>query len=143
MQRRFRLFQGFLLISLVVASGCGKNGTNRGAISGEVKLDGRPLEQGSILFTPIEGTKGTVAGGEIANGRYQLSGKAGPTIGWNRIEIRGTRKTGKMVPMPFPARGKMVEEQVEAIPPRFNSGSTLKVEVRPGDNTADFDVTSK
>ena len=87
--------------------------------------------------------KGTVAGGEIVKGRYQLSGKAGPAVGWNRVEIRAMRKTGKMVPMPFPARGKMVEEQVEAIPPRFNSASTLKVEVKPGDNTADFAVESK
>jgi hypothetical protein len=33
--------------------------------------------------------------------------------------------------------------EVIAIPPRFNSASTLKVEVQPGDNTADFQVTSK
>jgi hypothetical protein len=48
-------------------------------------------------------------------------------------------KTGKMVPMPFPSQDKMAEEQVEAIPPRFNSASTLKVEVKPGENTADVE----
>ena len=143
MQRGLRPFLGLLLVSLLVALGCGKDGANRGAISGEVTLDGQPFEQGSILFTPIEGTKGTVAGGEIAKGRYQLSGKAGPTVGWNSVEIRAVRKTGKMVPMPFPSRGKMIEEQVEAVPPRFNSASTLKFEVKPGDNTADFAVESK
>ena len=47
-----------------------------------------------------------------------------------------------MIPKPFPSRGKMTEEQVEAVPPRFNSASTLKFEVKPGDNTADFEVSS-
>jgi hypothetical protein len=128
---------------LLAGIGCGKGDANRGAIAGQVKLDGQPLEQGSILFMPMEGVKGSIADGEIVNGRFQLLGKNGPAVGWNRVEIRALRKTGKLVPKPFPARGKMVEEQVEAIPPRFNSASTLKVEVKPGENTADFAVESK
>ena len=128
---------------LLVGIGCGRSQTHVAAIGGEVKLDGQPLEEGSILLMPMEGTKGAAAGGEIMKGRYRLSGKAGPAVGWNRVEIRGLRKTGKMVPKSFPSRGELIEEYVEAIPPRFNSASTLKVEVKPGDNTANFETTSK
>jgi hypothetical protein len=133
----------FLAAMLLLASGCGRGGADRGAVSGTVKLDGKPVEQGSILFTPIEGARGTVAGGEIKNGRYELSSKTGPVVGRNRVDIRAMRKTGKMVPKAFAPPGEMVPEQVEAIPPRFNLNSELKVEIKSGDNTADFDVSSQ
>ena len=48
-----------------------------------------------------------------------------------------------MIPKGLGATGEMVEEQVEAVAPQFNSESAFKVEVKTGDNTADFDVTSK
>jgi hypothetical protein len=127
---------------LLLLSGCGSGGADRGAVSGTVKIDGKLLEQGSILFTPIEGTHGSVAGGKIENGRFQFSAKTGPALGRNRVEIRAMRKTGKMVPKAFGRPGEMVPEQVEAIPPRFNAKSELKVEIKPGDNTADFEVSS-
>jgi hypothetical protein len=140
---RKRLLPVLLAPLLLFACGCGRSGANRGAVSGTVKLDGKPVEQGSILFTPIEGARGSVAGGEIENGRYQLSAKKGPAIGWNRVEIQAMRKTGKMVRKAFGRPGEMVPEQVSAIPPRFNTKSKLKAEIKPGDNTADFDVSSR
>ena len=145
MRHLLRMHSPFVicLAFLAIAAGCGKKGTNQGAISGTVKLDGKPVEQGSILFTPVDGTKGAVTGGQIEKGLYQLSIAAGAAVGWNRVEIRAMRKTGKMVPRPFAQHGEMVEEQVEAIPPRFNSESTLKVEVKSGENTEDFEVSSR
>ena len=134
---------GFLLVSLLLASGCGQNDANRGAISGEVTLDGTPIVQGSILFVPIEGAVGAVTGGPIENGRYQLSGNIGPAVGWNRIEVHAPRKTGKLIPKGLGGTGEMVDEQVEAVAPSFNSASTLKIEIQPGDNTANFEVTAK
>jgi hypothetical protein len=134
---------GLLLAVLMIVPGCGKKGTNQGAVSGAVKLDGQLLEQGSILFTPIEGTTGVVSGGPIEKGRYQLSGAACAAVGGNRVEIRAVRKTGKMVRTPFGPPGEMVEELANAIPPQFNSASTLKVDIKPGDNTANFEVTSR
>jgi hypothetical protein len=131
------------LVLLLIATGCAKTDANRGTITGQVKLDGQPLEQGSILFTPAEGVKGVVTGGEIKDGKYQLTGKAGPSIGSNRVEIRAVRKSGKMVQKPMAPAGEMVEEMAEAVAPQFNSASTLKFDVKAGDNTADFEVKSK
>jgi hypothetical protein len=131
-----------LFFALFLGIGCGKSHPNAATISGAVKLDGKPIERGSIQFLPMQGVEGSIANGEIVEGRYQLSGKAGPAIGWNRVEISGSRKTGRMVPEPYPKRG-MREETVEAVTPRFNSASTLKFEVKPGENTADFEVSSK
>ena len=123
--------------------GCNADNTRRGEVGGHVTLDGRPVEQGSILFTPIDGTHGVVTGGEIKSGRYGLSAAKGPSVGWNRVEIRAVRKTGKMIPKGLGGTGEMVEEQVEAVAPRFNTESTLTFEIKPGENMADFEVLSR
>jgi hypothetical protein len=140
----YRKQPALVLVSVVflMLTGCGANNANRGNISGAVKLDGKPLEQGSILFAPMEGTHGTATGGTIENGRYKFSGEEGPAIGWNRVEIQAMRKTGKKIPKPFAPPGQTVDELVEAVSPRFNSESSLKVEVKRGENTADFEVSS-
>jgi hypothetical protein len=128
---------------ILFASGCSDRNLRHAAISGEVKLDGRPLEDGSIIFTPIDGAQGKVAGGPIKNGRYQLLRQKGPTVGPNSVEIHGSRKTGKPA---RPSRNPLeqgAEEYEEAVAPRFNSASTLRFEVKPGENTANFEVSSK
>lgn len=131
------------LTMMVPGIGCNRQDTSRGEITGEVTLDGQPLEQGSLLFTPTDGARGVVTGGPINNGKYALSAKDGPSIGWNRVEIRAVRKTGKMAQKPMAPAGEMVEEYAEAIAARFNSASTLNVEVKSGENTANFDVKSE
>ncbi|MBN2296241.1 MAG: hypothetical protein JXM70_27675 [Pirellulales bacterium] len=139
---RYTLALGTLV--LLLAGGCGKPAQPRGAIRGKVTLDGQLLEEGAILFVPISGTKGVVAGGPIQKGEYRLAGEEGPAVGINRVEIRAMpRKTGKMIPDPYKKDGSMIEQRVAGVPPRFNSSSTLKTEVKLGDNVADFEVFSK
>jgi hypothetical protein len=137
MMRRWCCMCVVCLSAALLQSGCRHPAETQAAIEGEVQLDGKPIERGMIQFLPMQGVAGSAAGGEIVGGRYRLSGNTGPAIGDNRVEIRANRKTGKMIPQPFPKRGTM-EETVEAVPPRYNSASTLTVEVKPGDNTADF-----
>ncbi len=133
----------FLLIVPAILIGCNGDTSNRGAIRGAVNLDGQPVELGMIAFLPIEGTVGVATAAEIKDGQYSLPAAKGPGIGRNRVEIRVARKTGKMIPKGLSSTGKMVEEQVEAAAPRFNAQSTLTVDVKSGENTADFDVASK
>jgi hypothetical protein len=133
------------LVIFMASFGCNKRGLNRAAISGAIQLDGKLLENGGILFVPTKDTKGPITGGPIKNGQYELRREVGPVVGWHRVEIHATRKTGRMVAAPFtkPGEGKMIEEQEEAVAPRFNENSTLEVEVKSGDNTADFSVFSE
>jgi hypothetical protein len=144
--RHLRLGTRFAFLGLclaLLAAGCGKNAANRAAISGRVELDGHPLERGSILLASLDGVQRTVTGAEIVDGEYRLTRANGPAVGWNRVEIRAMRTTGKMVSKPYAPHGTMVGESVEAIPAQFNSASTLKVDVRPGGNSANFEVDSK
>jgi hypothetical protein len=132
------------LVLLLLVFGCGKRPLERSEIGGQVTLDGKLLKEGSILFTPMAGTKGTVAGGRIENGRYRLSAANGPAIGWNSVTINAARKTGKKLPQSLGSQnGKPVDAVVEAVAPRFNSDTILKVNIEPGTNTADFAVESQ
>jgi hypothetical protein len=131
-----------LALFLTVCIGCSRSASDRGAIHGNVQLDGKPLEKGSILFIPIEGTRGVVAGTEIENGHFQISQSDGPAVGWNRVEIRSLRKSGRLEQKPYGLRGEMIEHEEEAVETKYNTASMLKEEIRTGSNAIDFQVTS-
>ena len=138
---RFLLFAVTLTALSTAVTGCSRADGNRAAISGRVTLDGTPIEEGSILFVPVEGAAGNVAGGPIKDGRYKLPPNAGAFVGRNRVEIRSPRTTGRTIqyaPGTAPS-----QEVIQMVARRFNAESTLKVEVQPGQNSADFAVGSK
>ena len=124
---------------LLLACGCG-HGVPREAVSGTVTLDGKPLEQGSILFSPL--AAGPSAGGEIAQGRFELIQERGPGTSNYRVEINAWRKTGHSV---YDAERQAHEEMLESIiPAQYNSQSELEVTVEPGgENTFDFQLSSR
>lgn len=132
-----------LCILLCLACGCAKHDPNRAAIHGRVTLDGQPLAHGAIAFIPIQGTRGPAAGMQIVDGQYDISAANGAAIGSNRVEIRSLKKTGKQIERPDSSSHEMIDEEVEAVAATFNSDSTLTFDVKPGNNTADFDVASQ
>lgn len=128
---------------LIVAGimGCGEAPPKRIAISGTVKLDGQPVERGSINFIPEAGSPNLPAGGEIKAGEYNLTADAGPSAGKYRVEIRWSKPTGKKVEMGSPApKGTMIDEVKEAIPAKYNTQSTLEREIGSEESTVDFDL---
>jgi len=127
-----------LLIGLLVPLGCSSgDGLERAQVRGEVQVDGQPLEEGSINFFPAGDAEGPSAGGVIAQGKYDISQESGPVVGKNRVEIRGVKKTGRMVPNHM-APGTMREELVEALPPDVNVKSKMVRDVAKGSNVIDF-----
>ena len=135
------MFQRLFATSIVclLLAGCGDANPRR-AVSGTVTLDDAPLEQGSILFSPL--ASGPSAGGEIQQGRYELAGDRGPAPGSYRVEISSWRSTGRVVVNE--ATGATEENLVSAIPPRYNTRSELEVIVKEdGENTFDFPLESK
>jgi hypothetical protein len=134
---------GLGLVCLFLTYGCGA-GDKRAAVSGKVTLDGQAVESGSITFQPIEGTQGPSAGTAVTKGVYQIPRAQGPLPGVYRVEIYSQRKTGNKIPAGSPAPpGTLVEEVVEAVPARFNAQSTLRSEVRSGNNPLDFNLSAR
>lgn len=126
-----------LFASVLGSTGCGSSGPQRASVSGTVLLDGQPFEEGSINFIPLDGA-GPTAGAPISNGEYRIERNVGVMVGKNKVEVRGNRKTGKQVSR----MGSLVDELVEAVPPEYNTSSTLVRDVVPGHNALDFEVPS-
>jgi len=99
-------------------------------VCGEVQFDGKPVERGTIDFLPVDGTHGPSAGGQIVNGRYQLSEKDGLVLnGVYSVRIVALRKTGVKTPNRLDPNGPPMELERNFIPAKYNSESTLKIRV--------------
>jgi len=136
----------FVVVWLVVAAGCSRSpaGRARVAVSGMVTLDGVPVEHGTIDLLP-SGTGDALrkASTLVAGGRYDIPAAQGPHVGTYRVEIHWPKPTGRKVAGFADTGEDVVDEQAEAIPPRYNARSTLLVELKPGPNTHDFRLTSQ
>lgn len=120
-----------LLISFSI--GCRDISTERAAVSGQVTLDGQPLDKGIVRFVPIEGTLGQKLSASVESGRFQLPASKGPAIGTHRVEIESS-DTGGLEMDDEDAISHLKSKgirriQVEQVPQRFNTHSVLKVAV--------------
>jgi hypothetical protein len=131
---------GVSLTALILA-GCGDD---RGVVTGQVTLDGQPLAGGSgiralVLFYPTEKAGSPATGSLDANGRYSLAiGSQGSVVpGTYVVTVSATQL------IPSPNLGEAPSGR--AITPRHYSDpkqSEWKVEVKPGNNTFDFQLKS-
>ena len=117
---------GVLLLALV--AGCG--GSTHASVSGKVTMDGHPLANAAISFQPA-GTELNPGPGSFGKtndkGEYTLEivgGGSGAVLGWHKVTIRPTGDAAKTVTK-YVIKGE----------PKF--------EVKPGTNTANFEVTAK
>ncbi len=128
-----------LVLAILPLAGCNK-GKQYQALSGTVTVDGAPLKNGLINFFPVG--EGTAAGGQIKDGTFELGIESGPTPGNYRVEITGSRPTGKKE---FDIDLKQeVDVEEQFLPPRYNLKSELTCEVvAGGENKFDFPLRLK
>jgi hypothetical protein len=122
--------------------GCGGTSTGgRLPISGEVLLDGQPLDEGMIHFEPsIELKLRLDTGAIISKGKYQVSAEHGLPPGKYIVSIssqtKDTRTADDVMKGAEPSTSK------ERIAAKYNTETTLVAEVKPGPNKLDFKVES-
>ena len=121
--------------------GCGSTtgGPERGSIEGTVTVDDVLVQTGMIQFTPTDGNEGPMSGAVITHGKYAIPQAKGPVVGMNHIQIRGNRKTGKIIE----TRHGPTEERVPVVPDHYNKHSTLVREVKAGKNEFHFKLSSQ
>ena len=131
-----------IVCGLLLIGGCGDS-LNRAEISGKVTLDDKPVESGIVTFLPKNTKNAVVVGAKITDGKYSLKKKEGPVVGTYSVKVTAVQKTGKIVEDQQIA-GFTYEEYAETIPkPYSGMESPLTAEVKPGKNSADFDIKSK
>lgn len=127
---------GVALLTMIGLTGCSSSDAPPMAtVSGQITLNGVPIENGSIVFAPIDG-KGPVAGGKIKAGQYSFASPYGS----KRVEINSPRVVGQQKSYDTPD-SPVVDVVEEAIPATYNTATTITADVTPeGSRKFDFDV---
>lgn len=137
---------GFILVGLSftlclvwVLPGCGSS-SGRFPVSGKVSLDGVAVDQGAIVFMPVEGET-IKAGGRIIDGNYNIDAEKGPAVGKHKVLLYWEKKTGKT----YIDRdsGDEYDRRAEGLPSQYQSEQTpLLVDIVQGKNEHDFILSS-
>lgn len=138
--------------ALVSLPGCGGA---RSTVSGSVTYDGQPVEDGSIRLHPTGDTQGQGGSAPIVGGRYEMKSDAGLLAGNYTVmisafreasaaEIAARRDSEESGEEDDPERAALVAKtaaRTQYLPPKYNQASEIKVELAPGENTKDFDLS--
>lgn len=89
---RLRFFLGLILL---VGVGCSR-GPETFVVNGKVTLDGKPLHDGSVIFSPTDGSN-DVATGKVIEGIYELRCLPGE----KRVQIGGFTAENKVIPWTY------------------------------------------
>jgi len=123
-----RMFAVLIVCWAVAASGCGSARKPGQEVRGTVLLDGKPLESGSVVLVPIQGTRGPKCYALVKDGEFHIPAAEGPFPGVYRVEVYSAAQ------LQVPLEG--VEENPAAAGPspppvaaQFNKESRLTVEV--------------
>ena len=119
---------------LAAQSGCtSDDGPPMGRVIGEVTIEGKPIAEGVIHFSSIDGSTKTVS-------TYIIQGKFDERVpvGKNRVEISA-------VSIPPLAPGQNPETLVakETVPAKYNLASELTAEIKKGTNDLKFALSKK
>lgn len=141
----------FLVVLVAFVPACGDKKLKTEGVTGTVTLDGQPLPNATVYFTPLDGSGNEAVGTTDSNGVYRLQtllGKvdAGTTPGKYSVKFSCYEEfeTGKTYTND---EGKEIPETDERsiIPQKYESAQTsgFEAEVVKGANTFDFDLQSK
>ena len=127
---------GLLCSSLI---GCGSSvppGPARSKVTGKVSYKGQPVARGQIRFTP---ENGPFAQADIRDGKYEVDYKGGVPVGPAKVEIDSYVETGPETVEPDGTRRR---QSVQDLPTKYNTASTLRVEITAkGKNEHNFDLS--
>ena len=117
-----RLTWPMIALAVVIAmqGGCGSaRRSQRVAMSGRVKFEGKPLANGTILFVTPAGVAGREAMARITDGHYSIPRDAGPQPGVFDVKILGleTARLG----------GGAGSVPAAKIPAKYNIETTLRI----------------
>jgi hypothetical protein len=135
--RRGRSCAAWAVLALA-AAGCGGSGGGPplGKVSGVVTLDGQPLADATVTFTPAVGRPSQGVTG--SDGRYTLAYTAdqqGAMVGEHVVRISTEGYVERT--------GGAVEQMKERVPLQYNAQSTLTATVKAGTNDLPFQLQSK
>jgi hypothetical protein len=132
-----------LALVICSAQGCGAR-SDKLSVSGEVTLNGAPLDGGSIRFTSMDGEKVVSSGAMVQNGEYQVPQQYGLPPGKYHVAISAPDTKAEPVVRRATPGGPGIPVAPDRIPPEYNSQSKQTIEVTPdGENHFVFNIGGK
>jgi len=123
-----------LVVLVLCFAGCSgsDDGPKTVTVSGEVILDGKPLEDGEIVFLPADG-QGRSDAGRISEGHYSFES----TLGEKKVDIQSWQEIpGTVKKLESGEEGGEVEQ---VVPAKYNDETTLTANVTDsGEKTFNF-----
>ena len=128
------------LLATVAGCGGGYEGDQRAEVTGKVTYDGEPVSQGALNLIPLghAGNKVSVA---IVDGAYTVPEGRGPNFGKYRVEVYYFKPAG-VTRVGAPLDDDLASATHQVVPPKFNSQSTLELEVGAKKVVQDFVLRS-
>jgi len=135
MMSRCKLRLAFAVFSILVG-GC-TDGSNMATVSGNVTVDGASLKSGLVRFVPADGQTAS-ADAQIADGKYSVELPPGDKkLSFSVPKVVGQKKMYDTPDSP------MIDITEELLPAKYNLKSELTYTVSEGDQTKDFELTTK
>jgi hypothetical protein len=132
-----------LALMICTAHGCGVR-SDKLSVSGEVTLNGAPLDGGSIRFTSLDGEKVISSGAMVQKGKYEVPQQYGLPPGKYHVVISAPDTKAAPVMRRATPGGPGIPVAPDRIPPEYNSQSKQTIEVTPGgDNHFVFSIVGK
>lgn len=120
-----------ILSATAIMIGCAEG--DMGQVSGTVTLNGQPLPDADVTFTPVEGGRPSF-GTTDSNGKYDLlhtKSQKGAIVGTHTVTITTYEESDDQV------------TREEKVPTKYNLETELKETVKAGSQTIDFELDSK
>ncbi|MFH1300279.1 MAG: carboxypeptidase-like regulatory domain-containing protein [Planctomycetota bacterium] len=130
-----KFLHALCLMAACLLAGCSGGGADTpelGRVSGTITLDGKPLSSATITFEPKSGAPSV--GMTDDSGHYELAynpDTKGAVPGQHTVRISKFGEPGSP------------NDTVDQVPAKFNKNSKQTAEVKPGENTINFDLDSK
>jgi hypothetical protein len=149
-----RLFAVACCLVCLASLGCNQ-GAKLGSVTGQVTMDGQPLANVLVTFTPAEAGR-TATGKTDASGKYELIclDRKGAPVGKHKVSVTTLQEAASVAEMSSDSEEYMKQATGQAgdyntakveepIPARYNSQTEFVKEVKAGSNVIDLELTSQ
>ena len=123
-----RMLSVWIVCWAVAASGCGAAREPGQEVRGTVLLDGKPLESGSVVLVPIQGTQGPKCYALVEQGKFSIPAALGPFPGTYRVEVYSVSQL-QVALAGVEKNNAATGSTPPSVAPEFNTRSRLRVEV--------------
>lgn len=137
-----RVFAGWVATASFVAALMGCHSADHLTVEGQVFVNGSPLAEGSVVFSPVGGSNRPKVATEIRRGRFHTKKSDGLVAGTYYVRIYDNSVRN------FPWDDPQAYLQAEAsgqlprqlIPPKYNEWTELVIDVSPNNRHFSFQL---